>query len=583
MEDQKIEPLLNLALDATGEELEKSEILANGYDRAERTWQVIVRYHGDLQQVLRENWEAVVLSGGYAIITLPQDDVDVLAKISEIEYVEKPKRLYFSVDQGRAASCISAVQVPENLDPPLLGNGVIVAVIDSGVDYFHPDFRNDDGTTRILAMWDQTEQGAGFMPPEGFGQGAEYTMTEINEALNAGSRQAGLYVVPEQDFTGHGTQVLGIAAGNGRASGGRYRGVAPESPVIVVKLGTPSAEGFPRTTELMMALEYVYRKAEAFGMPVVVNLSFGNVYGSHRGNSLLETYMDLMAGQGRSVICVGTGNEGSADGHFQGKLTDNTIETVELLVDQNETSLNVQVWKNYVDEFEISVMHPDGRIIGPFSRELGTARYRLGNQTLLVYYGEPSPYQENQEIFIDFIPENRYIDSGVWRIMFTPQKIVDGQFNLWLIDAKARGSGTRFLQASPEMTLTIPSAAAKVIAVGAYDSRRNAYASFSGRGWPAQNFGVKPDLVAPGVDITTTAVGGGYTTVSGTSFATPFVTGSAVLLMQWGIVDGNDPYLYGEKVRAYLRRGAKPLPGFTEYPNNEVGYGALCMRESLSI
>ena len=152
---------------------------------------------------------------------------------------------------------------------------------------------------------------------------------------------------------------------------------------------------------------------------------------------------------------------------------------------------------------------------------------------------------------------------------------------MWMIDGKARGSGTRFLQPSADTTMTIPSTAARVIAVGAYDARNRSYASFSGRGWPEETFTPKPDLAAPGVDVTTTAVGGGYISVSGTSFATPFVTGAAALLMQWGIVNGNDPYLYGEKVRAYLRSGARQLPGFARYPNNWVGYGALCVGESL--
>ena len=132
-----------------------------------------------------------------------------------------------------------------------------------------------------------------------------------------------------------------------------------------------------------------------------------------------------------------------------------------------------------------------------------------------------------------------------------------------------------------EVTLTIPSTADKVISVGAYDALTFSYASFSGRGYTWQDERTKPDLVAPGVNVRTTAVGGGVTVVSGTSFATPFVTGASALLMEWGIVRGNDPFLYGEKVKAYLRRGARALPGFEEYPNSQVGYGALCVSESL--
>ena len=592
MDDQKIENLLNLALDATPTERDKSRDLETGYDRTNRTWEVIVRYSGDLKEAAPNDWRIVALSGGYAIVTLPQTDVDLLAALPQVEYIEKPKRLYFQVDAGRAASCISPLQTPRY---NLFGAGVLVAVIDSGVDYFHPDFRSDDGSTRILAMWDQTavlpeneEAGkerislAGRIP-SGFVSGVEYTKEEIDRALAAGSLAAGYDIVPERDDSGHGTQVLGIAAGNGRASGGRYRGVAPLSDLIIVKLGMPREEGFPRTTELMQAVEYVVKKAEEYRRPVAINISFGNAYGSHRGTSLLETYLDMMASRGRSVIAVGTGNEGNTGGHVSGKIGENSPEEISFIVNDFETAMNLQLWKNYADEFRVTIIHPDGRSAGPFGREAGTSRYHLGSVDLLVYYGEPSPYQAQQEIYIDFIPDGTYLDSGVWRIVLEPQRIVTGEYDLWMMDSRARNPGTRFLHPDASATMTIPSAASQVIAAGAYDARRNSYASFSGRGWPDEIYQIRPDLVAPGVEITTTAAGGGYVSVSGTSFATPFVTGSAALLMQWGIVNGNDPYLYGEKVKAYLRRGARRLPGFEYWPNNVAGYGALCVKDSLPV
>lgn len=642
MDDQKIENLLNLALDATQEERERSESLEVGYDSRDRTWQVIVRYSGALAPTTADGaagpWEVVRLSGGYAIVTLPQADIELLAALPEIEYIEKPKRLYFSVEQGRSASCMSSLQrvsdvqeilqreAPQRMtgekemsqretlqrelpqraaageeemsqrealqraagsQEALLGQGVIIAVIDSGVDYFHPDFRNADGTTRILALWDQSavraEGVAPGSPPAGFLQGIEYTREEINTALAAGSREQGYQIVPEQDLSGHGTEVLGIAAGNGRSSGGRYRGVAPLSDLLVVKLGNPSPDGFPRTTELMQAVEYVIRVAEELRMPVAVNMSFGNAYGSHRGTSLLETYLDRMADRWKSVFVVGTGNEASSGGHVSGVVVPGQETVIELAVGEAEPSLDLQLWKNYADSFRIALMHPDGQIVGPFGQETGASRYRLGGTSLLVYYGEPSPYQVQQEVFFDFIPERAYLDAGVWRIILTPQRIVDGSYALWLQDSRARNPDTRFLRPTPDTTMTIPSAASRVLAVGAYDSRTDAYAPFSGRGWPVGTYDIRPDLVAPGVDILTTAVRGGYLSVTGTSFATPFATGAAAMLMQWGIVQGNDPYLYGEKVKAYLRRGARVLPGFTEYPNNQVGYGALCVRDSLQV
>lgn len=619
MNGQKVENLLNLSMDASEYERGKSPSLEEGYNEAARTWEVIVRYSGELESGDRD-WKIVYLSGGYAIVTLPQEDVDFLASLPQVEYIEKPKRLYFAVDAAKAASCISALQTDETA---LFGEGILVAVIDSGVDYFHPDFRNEDGSTRIAALWDQSavtpeavqpgdegrlgeevqpgdEEGQSGEevqpgnegrpgekrrpgPPDGFFLGVEYSAGDINQALNAGSREAGYEIVPERDFTGHGTQVLGIAAGNGRASGGRFRGVVPESGILVVKMGNAQEGGFPRTTELMQALEYVIRKAEELGKPVVINLSFGNVYGPHRGTSLLETYIDMIAQRGRSVIAAGTGNEGNSGGHVSGRLLEGEEKEIEFLINDFEPTMNLQIWKNYADTYRVTIIHPNGSVAGPFGQEIGTSRYRLGSTELLVYYGEPGPYQIQQEIFIDFIPMETYIDSGVWRVVLTPQHLVTGEYQMWMPDSKARNYGTRFLQPTAGATLTIPSTASSVIAVGAYDARKNAYASFSGRGWPGEIYGARPDLAAPGVEITTTAPGGGYVSVTGTSFAAPFVTGAAAMLMQWGIVRGNDPYLYGEKVRAYLRSGARQIPGFEQWPNDQMGYGALCVRDSLPV
>lgn len=572
--DQKIENLLNLALDATEEERRKSLELGVGYEPALRRWDVIVKYTGDITRLKSDLIRVTELSNEYAIINLPESMVDDLAAEPEIEYVEKPKRLYFAVDQGRAASCMSPLQSARY---DLFGQGVLVAVIDSGVDYFHPDFRNPDGTTRILDLWDQTVPGS---PPEGYELGTEFTREQINEALAAGWEE-GYRIVPSRDTNGHGTQVLGIAAGNGAASGGQYRGVASRSPILVVKLGLPGPESFPRTTELMQAVDYVMKKAVEYQLPVVINLSFGTVYGGHDGTGLLETYLDDMANLWKTTIVVGTGNEGASAGHTAGVLKQSQMQEVELGVGANETSINLQIWKSYVDQFLIELIAPSGQVIGPFQEVLGPQRFLSGDTELLVYYGEPSPYSTSQEIYVDFLPREDYIDTGIWKIRLTPVRIVDGRYNMWLPAAGALNVGTRFYQPAVDTTLTIPSTAGKVIAVGAYDSRRMTYAPFSGRGYNRNDGQVKPDLAAPGVDITTTAPGGGYRSATGTSFAAPFVTGAAAMLMQWGIVDGNDPYLYGMKVRAYLTRGARQLNVEREYPNPTLGWGVLCAADSL--
>lgn len=577
MNDQKIENLLNLALDATDSERERSLELDVGFNPADKRWDLIVKYSGDIQSLENENIRVVVLLNEYAIITVPQEMIGVIASSPYVEYIEKPKRLFFAVSEGRRASCINPLQSAQF---NLFGRGVITAVIDSGIDAWHPDFRNPDGTTRILNIWDQTIPGN---PPEGYNIGTEYNQDVINQALNAPSRTDGLQIMPSQDRSGHGTQVAGICCGNGRASNGRNRGVASESDIIVVKLGNPVRDSFPRTTELMQAIDYVIRKSIEYQKPVAVNISFGNTYGSHDGTSLIETYIDGVAGLGKSVISIGTGNEGAASGHTSGQVVQGRPEDIEIAVSNYETSLNVQIWKSYVDDMDILLISPNGSQVGPIQNILGAQRFVLENTEILLFYGEPSPYSQAQEIYLDFIPKGDYIQEGIWTIRLVPKRVVLGEYHMWLPSSSSVNSATRFLRPTPVTTLTIPSTASKVISVGAYNGRTDAYADFSGRGYTREITQIKPDIVAPGVDITTTSVGGGYTTSSGTSFATPFVTGSAALLMEWGIIEGNDPYLYGEKVKAYFRSGARHLPGFNQWPNPQVGYGALCVRDSLPV
>ena len=576
---QKAENLLNLALDATKEEREKSLELEVGYQPADQEWDLIIKYSGNLEAVREIASSVTELSNEYAILTVSESRIEQLAQIPEIEYIEKPKRLFFEVANGKRVSCILPVQTAPL---KLFGAGILTAVIDSGIDYSHPDFRNPDGTTRIRALWDQSISGN---PPEGYFLGTEYTQEQINAALSEPVKARQEQIVPSRDISGHGTSVAGIAAGNGRGSvGGIYKGVAPQSELLIVKLGNPRQGGFPRTTELMQGVDYVLRKSLEYRMPVAINISFGNTYGSHEGTSLLERYLDDMANYWKSVICVGSGNEGTAAGHTSGVLKEGQEQSVELGVQQREPALNVQLWKSYVDEVEISVVAPSGIRVGPISERLGTQRFRIGETEILLYYGKPSPYQTNQEIYFDFIPTGSYIDSGVWRIVLTPRKVVTGIYQMWLPSERILNRGTAFLNPVSSDTLTIPSTASRVITVGAYDARSFSYADFSGRGALEKNSEMwvqKPDLAAPGVGVMTAKTGGGYGEYTGTSFAVPFVTGSAALLMEWGIVRGNDPYLYGEKVKAYLRRGAKHLPGYERWPNNQLGYGALCLSESL--
>lgn len=561
MADQKLENLLNISLQATKEEREKSEELGIGYDPEQNTWELIVRYTGSLDG-LRIRYPQIrirELLNQYAVLIVPETLVDAVSQETVIEYVEKPKQLYFELQAGKAASCINAVQQGMNNPFGLFGKGTIVAVIDTGIRAESMEFRNADGSTRILNIWDQTT-------------GIEYDRSQIDEALqNETKDTAG---IPGADVLGHGTQVAAIACGSS--------GVAAQADILVVKLGLAAKNGFPRTTQLMEALDYVVRKAIDYGKPLAVNISFGNNYGDHTGSSLLENFINDIADSWKCSICIGSGNEGLGAVHTGGTLTEDMEETVELAVSSYETGLSIQIWKDYWDDIAVEIIAPSGRNLGRIQENSRVSRIRYKDMELLTYFGEPSPFRIRQEIYIDMIPQTVYIQSGLWKLRLIPRSIRNGRYDMWLPAQGALNFGTGFTRPDSASTFTIPSAAAKAVTVGAYDAGTGSAAPFSGRGYIVEIGGslmVKPELAAPGVNVLVPSVSG-MARVSGTSYATPFVTGSAALLMEWGIVRGNDAFLYGEKLKAYLIKGAEPLAG-AAVPDTQTGWGRLCLKNSL--
>lgn len=488
-------------------------------------------------------------------------------------------------DYSQEISCIAQVTRRE---PYLTGKGVIVACIDSGIDIYSSEFLTKEGQTRIIGLWDQTikpDEERGYLPPLGYSTGVYFTREQINEALQKG-REEGETLVPSRDTSGHGTAVAGLAAGS-------ISGVAKEADLLVVKLGVPLENNFPRTTQLMRAIDFAVKEGLRRNRPVVINISFGNTYGDHRGESLLERFIDNASEIGKCAIVIGSGNEGASNGHCAGRTEAN--RRIEFTVGAYETQLSIQYWKHFQDVFRLRIVSPGGEEVTLDSSRLETVRVTLEQTELLCLIGEPQPYSVNQEIFIDFIPSDSYINSGVWYLELLPQQVVTGEYRFYLPSYVARNRGTGFLLPTPEVTLTIPSTSLRAITVGAYDAQRRSYADFSGRGYvyryeegratsQGSPYGVafsKPDIVAPGVNVRVPVPGGGYENASGTSFATPLVTGSAALLMEWGIVRGNDPYMYGQRLKAYLNKGAVQLPGYEVSPNALTGWGALCVGRSL--
>lgn len=550
MDNEKIENLLQLSLAVTSQERKKSGELSTGYNASENTFQVIVRYVDNLKRVEEMGIAVDYLLGEYAILNVTKEQIFAIASYDEIIYIEQPKRVYYQVLQGKLVSCITRVQTDSD---GLSGEGILVGIIDSGIDFFHPEFILD-GKTRILTYYDQW-------------QGVILEQNQINEILQ-GERAGNLY----RDSSGHGTAVASVAAGNS--------GVAYQSELVVVKLGNPARDNYFRTSQLMQAINFCIGVARRQRKPIAINLSFGNCYGDHNGTSLIETFIDQVSDLEKVCICVGNGNEGTAGGHYGGKINPIEERIIELAVDQFQSSFGIQIWKNFADRFEIILEGPGGERFVIAEDMQGIFQKDLSGTRVLCNASTPVPYRIRQEIYFDLLPLKDYVDGGIWRIRMLPKKIVNGEIDLYLPAQAALSQGTRFLLPSPQRTITIPATARKCISVGAYNSYLDSYAEFSGRGYTFLDVS-KPDILAPGVNIRCAVPGGGYESLTGTSIATPFVTGSCALMMEWGIVKENDLYLYGEKAKAYLHKGARQLPYLPETPNELSGYGRLCLADSI--
>lgn len=536
--------------------------------------EVIIKFHGDLDEIARQlDGIPEQLNENYAILTIPLTSFSKLFTVPGVEYFEMPKSMAYMMQRSMEKSCIPPVQRERSFG--LRGNGVLVAIIDSGIDYTHPDFRNADGSSRILYLWDQSLEGT---PPPGFGVGRLFTKEELDAALASPDPYS---LAPTRDVIGHGTAVAGIAAGNGRSSDGREVGAAPEAELLVVKLERSEAIGFALSTAIMRGVKFALDTAQALERPVAINISNGTNDGAHDGNSLFEQYLNSVSERWKSVICVATGNEGSSGHHFYGVAAEKRTNYAEMVVGENVRSLYITLWKNFADSIEYELIAPSGQSTGNIAATQSVTITALDRVQVSVLYGQPNHYTTSQEVYFSLNAIGDAIPQGLWRLAYTGNVVVDGRFDIWLPMTDAVTRQTAFLIPNIQNTITIPATAYKVISVGAYNSLLNTSTDFSGRGMPYGRYGQKPDLVAPGVNIMSTKTGGGYDQFTGTSIATPFVTGSAALMLEWGNVQGNDPFLYGERVKAFLCRNAtKSFP--RTYPNPEWGYGALNLCNTMS-
>ena len=523
--------------------------------------EIIVRYSGDFEEFITglEDlgiFRPVDLGQGYAVIGISADMIPLLETLPLVEDTELPKDIFLENDFTDPGNC---PEIPDFRRSLYSGSGVLIGIIDTGVDYTNKEFRLPDGRTRIAAMWDQSADGT---PPAGFYEGAEYSRDRINTALFSADPFS---VIAKTDISGHGTAVAGIAAGNST-------GVAYESELIVVCVRSASGEG-EKTTQLMKGLRYVITKAAQLKKPVAINISYGMNEGSHRGDSLFETYISAVSGEWKTTIVIPTGNEGGAGHHYEGDLKEGEQLDIGFFTAQGIESLYLSMWKNYTDIISAELFFPDGKSTGVINRFTTSTKSVIDGLSVTSVFGQPGVRSVFQEIYYDIRPAGGIIPQALWTLRLRAGSIADGHFDIWLPTIEQVTAKTYFTDPEDTLTMTIPSTAQGIIRTAGFDRRTGAAAVFSGRGkrCPGEIF---PDVSAPAVEVTAPSLTGGFDSLSGTSFAAPVITGYAAQLMEWGIVCGNSPFMYGERVKAEIRLRAqrsRELP----YPDPSLGYGRI--------
>ena len=498
-----------------------------------------------------------------------------------------------SIGENFDPTPLSSSGILQVQQPPLnlSGKGTILAFLDTGIDYQNPVFRNPDGSSRILAIWDQTIQEG--EAPEGFLYGTEYTREQINRALE---NEKPLDIVPSRDENGHGTAVASIAAGSRLGGGSTFRGAAPEADILVIKLKECKEylrdyyiipEGVPayQSTDIMMALEYAEGFARSFIRPVIFCIALGSSYGSHSGSSPLSNYINRLADKRSRIFVVGGGNEGNAAHHYEGSLSpegssEEEVREIEIRVGEREKGFLTEIWGKSPNVFSLLLRSPGGEEVtntGIRSNKGIEYQFIYEGTRITVSYALVEGDTGDELITIRF----QNPTEGIWTLILQNESgLPNADFHIWLPITQFLRTETYFLSPNPNITLTLPSYAENVITVSSYADRTNSIYVRSGRGF-SRGSDIKPDIAAPAVGISAALRGIGQEVrvgkVSGSAAAVAITAGGVANFMEWAVAGKNASYLKSAEVKNYLIRGAMRDNNLS-YPNRLWGYGKLSIQ-----
>ncbi len=518
-----------------------------------------------------------ILNDRFAVAYIPVAQL-TSRSIRQQGYSALPLCYGLSSQKGLEASGITRLRRLPGFN--LRGEGVLVGFIDTGIDYTNPVFRREDGSSRIVAIWDQTIDSDRYPLP--YFYGTEYSMDEINQALSSANP---LEVVPSVDLNGHGTMLAGIAAGS-EVREEDFSGVAPDAEIIVVKLKQakqalkdffiiPSGVECYQENDIMWGIQYMVLKAQSLGRPVAICIGLGSTQGSHDGRGPLSDILSLASDISGVVSTVAAGNEGNAASHFYSEINAEIgYSTVELNVGENEPGFTMTLWGAAPNTYSIDILSPTGEYIPRITESLYVNRevsFVFERTRILIDYQMVEPSTGDQLILMRF----RNPTPGIWTFKVYQRGDLQGNFHIWLPITAFISEDTYFIQPDPYTTITSPGNAHEPITVTAYSPDNNTLYRRASKGFTRINT-VKPELAAPGVNIQAPNLQQGFTYMTGTSAAAAHTTGVAAMFLEWAIVKGHYPGVNTEEIKEFLIRGARRNPNFI-YPNRDWGYGILDM------
>lgn len=551
----------------------------------------VVEYRGEFKlQIDRLDYACgTTITDTLAIVAVKANNLNKLRlDVPSIIFIEA-RSIYVlqDIDPSNADN-INKIKINPYLN--LTGKGVLVGMIDSGINYLNREFIREDDTSRILRIWDQNVQ---MKEKSDFKFGTVYYNEEINEAIKLHRLGGDPYsIVNCKDEVDHGTKMAGIIGARGY--NGQMQGVAHDCDFLVVKLvQSPNYKKRLRennlkqvpvysNTEILSAIEFLRKTAKEIGRPLVIFCGVGSQDGSHDGYNITSRFINSLANEEGIIFVTGTGNSGDAEGHAMKYIKNvGEVETIELEVSKNMKYFEFYIWIQKPDIMSLNVVDPSGEEMGYFVPKIYSTyekNFYLLNTNLKVIAYNPENFTGHQVFLLVFTD----IKSGIWRLNLRGDYITNGRFDIWLPDKTLLPDGTKFLNSNPNTTLTIPSTAKRVTSVAYYNSINNSILSSSGRGWDSNEI-ISPDLTADGINIlTTSGEDNKIIPVSGSSVATAIVAGAICLLIQWQIRNLKDSGVYSVKLRSFLIYGAKRDENY-EYPNKDIGYGKLDLLESFNV